>query len=296
MKRSRLQETSMEVTVGAFMFMILLALGFFTIVLSRENLFTPTYRYDVLFKDVKGLREGDNVFLRGVSVGKIKRLQIKPEGVLVGVTLEVPAVLHEDYRIEILPSSVLGGRYLNLYEGSESLPKLAEGTPIKGIPPVDLIDEATRTIQLVKKALEEGGILENLKSTMAQLKDITTRLSAGEGTLGKMLVDDSVYTNLQEIVSNLRGVSERLNSGKGTIGKLLSDDDTLYADLKDTVASLKKVTGTVSEGEGSLGKLVMNDELYQEVRLLLHEIQATVDDYRETVPITTFTSVLFGAF
>ena len=33
MKRSRLQETSMEVTVGAFMFMVLLALGFFTYVL-----------------------------------------------------------------------------------------------------------------------------------------------------------------------------------------------------------------------------------------------------------------------
>jgi phospholipid/cholesterol/gamma-HCH transport system substrate-binding protein len=286
----------MEVTVGAFMFMILLALGFFTIVLSRENLFTTTYHFGVVFNNVKGLREGDNVFLRGVSVGKIKRLQIKPDGVHVSVNLEVPAVLHEDYRIEILPSSVLGGRYLNIYEGSDNRPQVAEGTPIKGIPPVDLIDEATRVTQLIKKALEEGGILENLKTTMAQLKDITTKLSAGEGTLGKMLVDDSVYTNLQEVVSNLRGVSERLNSGKGTLGKLLSEDDTLYEDLKGTVASLKKVSATVSEGEGSLGKLVMKDELYEEVRLLLHEIQATVDDYRETVPITTFTSVLFGAF
>jgi phospholipid/cholesterol/gamma-HCH transport system substrate-binding protein len=286
----------MEVTVGAFMFMILLALGFFTIVLSRENLFTPTYHFEVVFNNVKGLREGDNVFLRGVSVGKIKRLQIQPDGVHVGVNLELPAVLHEDYRIEILPSSVLGGRYLNIYEGSESLPLVADGTPIKGIPPVDLIDEATRTTQLIKKALEEGGILENLKTTMAQLKEITTRLSAGEGTMGRLLADDSVYTNLQDIVSNLRGVSERLNSGKGTIGKLLSEDDTLYVDLKDTVASLKKVSAAVGEGEGSLGKLVMNDELYQEVRVLLHEIQATVDDYRETVPIVTFTSILLGAF
>lgn len=286
----------MEVTVGAFMFMILLALGFFTIVLSRQNLFTTTYHHEVLFNNVKGLREGDNVFLRGVAVGKIKRLQIKPEGVVVGLNLEVQAVLHEDYRIEILPASVLGGRYLNIYEGSDSLPLLAKGTLIRGIPPVDLIDEATRTTQLIKKALEEGGILENLKTTMVQLKDITTRLSAGEGTLGKMLVDDSVYTNLQGIVSNLRDVSERLNSGKGTMGRLLSEDDTLYEDLRDTVASLKEVSGKISGGEGSLGKFVMSDELYQEVRLLLHEVQATVDDYRETVPITTFTSILFGAF
>jgi phospholipid/cholesterol/gamma-HCH transport system substrate-binding protein len=286
----------MEVTVGAFMFMILLALGFFTIVLSRENLFTPTYHFDVVFNEVKGLREGDNVFLRGVSVGKIKRLEIQPGGVQVRVNLEIPAELHQDYRVEILPSSVLGGRYLNIYEGSEILPLVEKGAVIRGVPPVDLIDEATRTTQLIKKALDEGGIIENLKATMTQLKEITTKLSAGEGTLGKLLVDDSVYTNVEEIVSNLRVVSERLNGGKGTIGKLLSEDDTLYQDLKDTVASLKTVSGAVSGGEGSLGKLVMNDELYQEVRVLLHEIQATVDDYRETVPIVTFTSILLGAF
>ena len=105
----------MEVTVGAFMFMILLALGFFTIVLSRQNIFRPSYRMDVVFENVKGLREGDNVFLRGVSVGKIKTLQIKSDGVHISVNLEQPVELHEDYAIEILPSSVLGGRYLNIY-------------------------------------------------------------------------------------------------------------------------------------------------------------------------------------
>ena len=117
----------MEVTVGAFMFMILLALGFFTIVLSRQNIFTTTYRFDVVFENVKGLREGDNVFVRGVSIGKIKTLQIKPDGVHVSVNLEQPVELHEDYAIEILPSSVLGGRYLNIYEGSHSTPVIPKG-------------------------------------------------------------------------------------------------------------------------------------------------------------------------
>ena len=39
-----------------------------------------------------------------------------------------------------------------------------------------------------------------------------------------------------------------------------------------------------------------DDELYEEAKLLLQEIRATVDDFRETTPITTFTSVFFGAF
>ncbi|MFH0953573.1 MAG: MlaD family protein [Verrucomicrobiota bacterium] len=296
MKRSRLQETSMEVTVGTFMFMVLLALGFFTIVLSRENIFTKSYRLEVVFENVKGLREGDNAFVRGVDVGKIRSLQIKSDGVHVVVTLTQPVTLREDYKIEILPSSVLGGRYLNVYEGTETLAPVAKGVLIKGIPPVDLIAEATRTTQLIKEALEEGGILENLKGTMAQLKTLTTELAEGKGTLGKLLTDDKMYGDLQEIAANFKDVSKRLADGKGTIGKLLSEDDQLYQNLVDAAASVKQVGESITSGEGTLGKLTKDDELYQEAKLLLQEIRAAIDDLRETTPITTFTSVFFGAF
>jgi ABC-type proline/glycine betaine transport system ATPase subunit len=45
MKKSQMQQNAMEVMVGAFMFMILLTLGFFTIVLSQENWLSTNYRW-----------------------------------------------------------------------------------------------------------------------------------------------------------------------------------------------------------------------------------------------------------
>lgn len=286
----------MEVTVGAFMFMVLLALGFFTIVLSSENIFTKSYTMEVLFGNVKGLREGDNVFLRGVDIGKIKRLQLKPDGVHVIVTMQQEISLREDYRIEVLPSSVLGGRYLNIYEGSDRAGPLLAGKQIVGINPVDLIDEATKTTQIIKQALEEGGILENLKVTMAQLRDVTTKLNQGEGTLGKLLTDDAVYNDLQKIAANLRDVSDRLAAGKGTIGKLMSEDDELYNNLNDAAAAIKKISEDIESGQGTLGKLAKDDTLYQDALLTINEVRAAIDDLRETTPISTFTSIFFGAF
>jgi phospholipid/cholesterol/gamma-HCH transport system substrate-binding protein len=296
MKRSRLQETSMEVTVGAFMFMVLLALGFFTIVLSRENIFSRTYSLEVVFDNVKGLREGDNVYLRGVDIGKIKRMRLQADGVHVIVTLEQEVQLREDYRIEILPSSVLGGRYLNLYEGSDNRPLVAQGVTIRGITPVDLIDEATKTTQSIKSALEEGGILENLKVTMAQLKDVTTKLNQGDGTLGRLLTEDVVYNDLQKIAENLRDVSDRLAEGKGTLGKLFAEDDPLYDNLVEASGAIKTLAEDMQAGKGTLGKLMTDDALYQDALLTLNEIRAAVDDLRETTPIATFTSIFFGAF
>jgi len=296
MKLSRLQEASIEVTVGAFTFMVLLALGFFTIVLSRENLFARRYELDVLFPHVQGLRQGDNVFVRGVDVGKVKTLRIGPEGVRVLATLQQPAHLREDYKIEILSSSVLGGRYVGIYEGSEDRPLLAPGTSLRGELPMDLVDESTRTVEMIKRSLDEGKILDNLSATIEEIRQMSGRMTRGEGTIGRLLSDDALYTNLQAVAATVKEITDQLKAGKGTLGRLLSEDDSLYQDLSAAVAAIKDVTASISQGEGTLGKLARNDELYEEVRLLLNEVRAAIDDFRETTPVTTFTSVFFGAF
>jgi len=296
MKRSRIREVSMEVTVGAFMFMVLLALGFFTIVLSRENIFRKNYYVQVRFSNVMGLREGDNVFVHGVNVGKIKRLEVTPSGVELTASLDYEPHLHSDYSIQIVPSSVLGGRYLDIDEGSPDKPLVPAGSVLTGQPPVDLIDEAADTIRMIRESLKDGQVLKNLEDTMAHLREITAKVSNGEGTIGKLVNDEKVYDELQQIVANLKDVSERLAQGKGTLGHLLSEDDTFYTNLTAAAASMKVITKRIESGEGTLGKLSKDEDLYVEATRLLHEIRAAVDDYRETAPITTFTSIFFGAF
>ena len=71
------REISVEILVGLFMFVVLIALGIFTIVLSRDQLFDDSYRYDFVFTEVSGLREGDAVYLRGMNVGRVNRRSLK---------------------------------------------------------------------------------------------------------------------------------------------------------------------------------------------------------------------------
>jgi phospholipid/cholesterol/gamma-HCH transport system substrate-binding protein len=305
-------------------------LGVFTIILSRENIFSKNYYVNVHFANVLGLREGDNVYVRGVSVGKVKSLAVQTNGVFVVANLEIPVSLHEDYKVEILPSSVLGGRYLSLYEGSEASPSIPSDTVLKGLQPIDLIDEASEAVLMIRRTLDEGKVLENLEVTMQQIREVSTRLNSGEGTLGKLmtddtiyndiqsvaadlkvvghklaagegtlgrlLMDDQVYNDIQTVASDLKTISGRLARGEGTLGKLLSSDDQLYTDLADTASSLNEITAKIREGEGTLGKIVQDDALYEDLKKTLHEARAMLDDIRETSPITTFTSIFFGAF
>jgi len=297
MKKDRRQETTVEVIVGFFFAMMIVALFFSTAILSRSRLFGGGgHKYEVVFDHVMGLRKGDNVFVRGVDVGKVDTLAVKADGAHVYISLEVPIKLHDDYKVEVLPSSVLGGRYLSIDLGSNGKPELAAGALLHGLTPVDLIDEATRTVALIKKNLEDGKMLENLSTTMEDVKKITTKLAAGEGTIGKLLMEDTVYTDLKTTTANLKDISNRLATGEGTLGKLLAKDDALYHDITAVAGSLKTITAKIEKGEGTIGKLTMDESLYHDVKKTMSEARAAIDDFREAAPLTTFSSLFLGAF
>ena len=66
--------------------------------------------------------------------------------------------------------------------------------------------------------------------------------------------------------------------------------------LAATLAAFRGMSESIAKGEGTIGKLVTDEELYQEFQALVREGRAAVDDIRETSPVTTFTSIFFGAF
>lgn len=257
------RELTMEVIVGVFMIVIVLGLLYFTFILSGEMWGKKHYPMEVVFKDVMGLREKDSVVVRGMPIGQVERLSLQSDGVHVMVVVEKMLKMKPDYRITVVATSILGGRYLQIDEGSENLPEIKNVKVFTGEEPYDLMADAAELVNAAKKGFtDEDGIIANLREATAQIKDTTTRLNAGEGVLGK----------------------------------LLSKDEALYNDLAESVEALKNITAKIERGEGMLGKLVNDEELYNEVKSVVEEARATIDDFRETSPVISFTSIFFGAF
>jgi len=296
MKKEKVKQTVTEITVGLFVFAILGALIMFTIILSYDNIFTKSYALVVDFGNVTGLTRGDKVYVQGVDVGRVKGMAISEKGVRVDLTMKYKVNLHEDYVIQVKPSTILGGKYIDIYEGTRDLPLVDITQPVQGTSPVDFMAEASEAVKAVRASLEEGGVLKNLETSMENIKTITANIESGQGTIGKLINDDAVYNDLKEITDNLKLVTDRLEKGEGTLGKLLSSDETIYNDLKETLNSFNSAMVKVRDGEGTLGKLVHDESLYDELMKTLAEVRAMIDDIRETSPITSLTSVFFGAF
>ena len=311
MKKYR-REVTVEILVGLFMFSIIIALGFFTIILSSETFWQNTYSYEFVFSEISGLREGDNVLVHGMNVGRVNQMDLKNNHVSVYVSLDQPLHLRRGYKIDVVDASMLGGKNVKIYEGPIHAPPISEDQLILGTSPIDMIAELGVAVDGLRvmidsfnngegtlgKLLKDKTIHDNLAKATTDLMEIAGRLNAGEGILGKLLSkeDDPLYTDGKIMMENLRTLSQNLMDGKGILGELMNGDKKSYEDLEATLVAARSISESISNGEGTLGRLVRDAKLYDETTLLIEDVRAAVDDLREASPITSFGSVLFGAF
>ena len=52
----------------------------------------------------------------------------------------------------------------------------------------------------------------------------------------------------------------------------------------------------LKDGKGTLGKLLSDESMYNEVNGLIKDVRQVLDNYRDTTPISTFSSLAIGAF
>ena len=134
------------------------------------------------------------------------------------------------------------------------------------------------------------------------------RVERGEGMVGKLLSsDDTVYNDLKETMSNAKEISSKVNrdkmfddleAGIAAFRKAAEEFDAKGMSEKGDalLADLGVVAERLKNGEGTLGRLSNDPALYEEVKGLMKDVRQIVDNYRDTTPISTFTSLATGAF
>ena len=79
--------------------------------------------------------------------------------------------------------------------------------------------------------------VSNLQDTANSVHTAVNNISAGQGTIGKMLTDDTLYRSTSASMTNLEAILIKVNSGQGSVGKLVNDQDF----LKNAKLSLQKL-------------------------------------------------------
>ncbi len=151
-----------------------------------------------------------------------------------------------------------------------------------------LASDVRRGNGLAGRLINDETIPRDLAESMASLRSITQKIDAGQGTLGALINDDQIARNVETITKNLA-------EGQGTIGALLTKPE-VYDNVRQMTEDFAVVTASIRSGQGTIGRFVMDDDLYQDLKTAVRIVQRALEEFREAAPITTFTSVFFGAF
>jgi phospholipid/cholesterol/gamma-HCH transport system substrate-binding protein len=228
--------------------------------LGREgNLFNKTFIISAIFKNVEGLKEGDNVWLSGVKIGTVKRVQIVSEGqVIVDLSLKDKQneFIKRDATAFVGSDGLVGNKIVIIRPGAAHQ-TIQDNDTINALSPAD-------TQELINIAKEVG---VNTRAITDDLKIISARLNKGEGILGELLHEGAISIELRQTIAALKETSENSNriaietrtllhlitNGQGLVAQLISD--TAYAhsfgttlqNINATSVSARKVTNDLQQ-------------------------------------------------
>jgi phospholipid/cholesterol/gamma-HCH transport system substrate-binding protein len=115
-----MKKYSMETTVGIFVVIGLLCIGYMTVKLGDVSLFGDnSYSLYARFTSVSGLRVGDPVNMIGLEVGRVERLTIDQEQqmALVEMKIKKGVKVYHDSIASVKTSGLIGDKYIQIDPG-----------------------------------------------------------------------------------------------------------------------------------------------------------------------------------
>jgi phospholipid/cholesterol/gamma-HCH transport system substrate-binding protein len=186
-------KTKLEFKVGLFVFVGIILLGVFVLSIGGFKTWTSGYRISFIFDFVNGVKRGAPVRFAGVDIGVVKDLQFYFEPQENKTKIKVLCWLKKDARIPadstiwVNTLGLLGEKYVEIMPGKDYTTLYAQGLEFRGVDPLAMHE-------IMRMA---NDIASDFKVTMDKIR-------SGEGTVGKLLMDDSIYQNLEYMSADLR--------------------------------------------------------------------------------------------
>jgi phospholipid/cholesterol/gamma-HCH transport system substrate-binding protein len=271
--------TFSKVRVGIFVLFGLAILAFLILNSTGDfNPFEKKLRLKARFAAADGLREGSEVQLAGVRIGKVESVNLlppdSPEELKVEAVMVVDQELNgspiterirTDSTAQLIATSLLANdKTINITPGT------AKGSAVTENAVLD-----SRVAISINQLTNTGNeLLEQINKIAIPANEILNKANQGEGTLGRIINDEDLYRNLDATVREMQGTLDRVNRGDGTAGKLINDPE-LYDSLNRTVGQLEQIAADIRSGRGTAGKFLNDDALYDETRAAVGDLRAS---------------------
>jgi len=282
MPSSKKSVTLGQLRVGIFVLVAIVILVFLVLNASGDiNPFSKKLHLRSRFVDANGLREGSEVRLAGVRVGKIDRIMLLPPSDVPNAP-RVEAVMTIDSTIDGQPANQRIRSDSTAQQGSPSLlgnemlinitPGTAVGSPVSE----NAILPSSSSNTVNDFATSGTDLAQRLSKLSDEISGIVRDVKDGKGTVGRLFSDDALYNNLNATIRETEDVMTQVRSGNGSAGRFINDP-ALYNNENEIAVQLRAIAADLRAGKGTAGKLLTDDELYTRINRTADKLDRSVD-------------------
>jgi phospholipid/cholesterol/gamma-HCH transport system substrate-binding protein len=181
----------------AVFFSFVIFLSVFSVFFSGliSSVFQKKIPLTITIEDVGGLRIGAPVWLQGVTVGTVQKIDLtsKSEIIQISINQKYQPFIYKNASAEIKAVGLLGSKYVELLRGKESSGQIQPHQLLKG----RLVDPL--------KSMDE-----NLSMSIRRISTLLDSINRGKGSAGILVNDTSLSSDLKGATANLRSLLEEI--------------------------------------------------------------------------------------
>ena len=259
-------KNSLETKLGIFVILAVFAAWAIIETLGSADFFRHGFHVSARFDSAQDLKVGDRVKMAGVEIGRVEKIALAENKASVAMKLHGDAVVKTDSKAVIKFTGLMGQNFVAISFGSPGANKAEEGMVLETAEQADLnaimakLDNAAAGIQNITKVFS-GDKIDNIlgpltdffkqnsapiTATISNVKNISSQIAAGQGTIGKLITDETLYHATTSSMTNLNQILQKVNQGQGTIGKLVNDQD-FYKNAKLSMQKLDKAADSLED-------------------------------------------------
>jgi phospholipid/cholesterol/gamma-HCH transport system substrate-binding protein len=240
-------------------FLTVCVLGTFALLAIFANFrFGQGKIYAAEFTNVSGLKTNQFVRIAGVEVGQVKKISVNRDAtVRVEFSTDGSVVLTEGTRAVIRYDNLVGGRFMELEEGTGPLTPLKPGQtiPVARTEPALDLDALLGGFRPLFRALDPGKVNElsgqlieafqgqgpTIGSFLDQAAAVTNTLADRDQLIGQ------VIDNLNVVLGSLGGQSDRLDKAVTSLSELVHGLAARRTDISNALAYTNAAAGSIAD-------------------------------------------------
>lgn len=247
--------------IGLSVFMVVsMVLTWLVYATLRRDVAGATTPYAAMFTDVYGLRDGDDVRMAGVRVGRVEKVALDGKLAKVSFIVQNDQKLYTNTVASVTYQNIIGQRYLGLSRAAlddpadqqvlprgsvlgveRTEPSFDVGALLNGFKPLMSLLDPKQADDLTR------GVLQSLQGDRASITELVDQSSTLTATLaGRDEVLGDLITSLNKLTGTIAGHNDQLDHALTHAQRAVADLDSRRPALQSSVGSLAQVTRQLS--------------------------------------------------